>query len=245
MVLGRFTLPGGFIMSSLLKNLLAKPVSEEELLAVGDQRDTGTLARLSRHQLIQLCEEGKLAETSVEGISLPTENVLQIARFTVGLALFKRNINTTKVDVANRIVKYKKSVAFILENHQLRLKSAATKSAKNAQRRANTMAEVTEIVKGSKAAGKSPAKAAKKAPAKEAKKTAEPGDADETVSRYATDMRKIKVVNKENPHREGSARANAFDAVITSKTVADYAATGNKPKYLDKWVDSGNIELIG
>lgn len=61
---------------------------------------------------------------------------------------------------------------------------------------------------------------------------------------YGADTRRIKVVVKENPHREGTTRHAAFEAVRTSKTIADYAATGSKPKYLDRWRKSGHIEVV-
>lgn len=86
-------------------------------------------------------------------------------------------------------------------------------------------------------------KAATKAPAKKAAKKAAKDTPEVGVSRYADDQRKIKVLIKENPHREATGRAAAFDAVKESKTVADYAATGNKPKYLADWVERGHISL--
>ncbi len=59
----------------------------------------------------------------------------------------------------------------------------------------------------------------------------------------AADNRKIKVLNKENPHREQSNRAAQFDLVLGSKTVEDYLAAGGKSKYLDRWVESGHISV--
>ncbi len=61
---------------------------------------------------------------------------------------------------------------------------------------------------------------------------------------YANDTRQIKIVIRENPHHKGTARAAAFTAVCKAKTVADYAASGNKVKYLSKWKASGHIALI-
>lgn len=55
------------------------------------------------------------------------------------------------------------------------------------------------------------------------------------------DNRKISNVTKENPHREGSGRYEAYEAVKKSKKVSDYLAAGHKPKYLNKWVEQ---ELI-
>jgi hypothetical protein len=61
---------------------------------------------------------------------------------------------------------------------------------------------------------------------------------------YTNDTRKIKIVIRENPHHKGTARAAAFDAVCKAKTVADYAASGNKVKYLSRWKTSGHITFI-
>ena len=58
-----------------------------------------------------------------------------------------------------------------------------------------------------------------------------------------SDKRKIKIVNKENPFREGSNRAASFDALKGAKTVGDYKEAGGKTKYLSKLVESGHIEL--
>lgn len=61
---------------------------------------------------------------------------------------------------------------------------------------------------------------------------------------YVNDTRKIKIVIRENPHREGTSRHAAFEAARTAKTVADYAATGNKPKYIAVWKKSGHIQVV-
>jgi hypothetical protein len=61
---------------------------------------------------------------------------------------------------------------------------------------------------------------------------------------YSADSRRIRIVIKENPHREGTTRHAAFEAVRASKTVADYAVTGNKPKYIEVWRKSGHIEVV-
>lgn len=57
------------------------------------------------------------------------------------------------------------------------------------------------------------------------------------------DVRKITVKNKENPYRDGSGRAAAFDALKGAKTVEDYKSAGGKVKYLSRWVEEGRIEL--
>lgn len=57
------------------------------------------------------------------------------------------------------------------------------------------------------------------------------------------DTRKITILNKENPHREGSGRYEAFEAVKKSKKVSDYIASGSKTKYLAAWEESGHINI--
>ena len=73
---------------------------------------------------------------------------------------------------------------------------------------------------------------------------AEPGERAERARKYPATM-KIKVLNKENPHREGTGRADAFNALLASKTVGDYYETGHKVKYLKDWAESGHIEALG
>lgn len=84
-----------------------------------------------------------------------------------------------------------------------------------------------------KAKAEKPAKAAKVAKAK-----AEPK---ERVAK--DDNRKITNVVKENPHREGTGRHAAYEAVKKAKKVSDYLAEGHKPKYLAKWDEQGFITL--
>ncbi len=57
------------------------------------------------------------------------------------------------------------------------------------------------------------------------------------------DTRKIKILNKENPYREGSNRAASFDALKGAKTAQDYKDAGGKAKYLSRWAAEGIIEL--
>lgn len=76
-----------------------------------------------------------------------------------------------------------------------------------------------------------------------AKKAAEPkGD----KAPAAADTRKLVMVAKaENPHREDSNRAKAFEAARKAKTVADYSAAGSfaKPKYIAVWEKAGLIKV--
>jgi hypothetical protein len=57
------------------------------------------------------------------------------------------------------------------------------------------------------------------------------------------DTRKIKILNKENPYRENSGRAAAFNALKGAKTVEDYKSAGGKTKYLSRWAEEGRISL--
>ncbi len=59
------------------------------------------------------------------------------------------------------------------------------------------------------------------------------------------DLRKIKILNKENPYREGSNRATSFDALKGAKTVEDYKTAGGKAKYISRWVSENRIEVSG
>lgn len=90
--------------------------------------------------------------------------------------------------------------------------------------------------------------AVKKEVAEKKKKDKDEDDEEDNGSfakRKYADSLKIKILNKENPHREGSKRAEAFDALKTCKTVGDFYKTGKKTKYLDDWVESGHLEEIG
>lgn len=54
----------------------------------------------------------------------------------------------------------------------------------------------------------------------------------------------IKVLpEQDNPHRAGTYRHKAFEAMLKSKTCADYAASGYKTKYLARWVQEGLIRI--
>jgi hypothetical protein len=85
-----------------------------------------------------------------------------------------------------------------------------------------------------------PAKAEKAAKAAKAEK---PEGASAGRAHKYSDDTKIAVLIKENPHREGTTRAEAFDAVVGCKTVGDYYATGHKTKYLGDWETSGHIKI--
>ena len=86
-----------------------------------------------------------------------------------------------------------------------------------------------------------PAKAEKPSKAPKAPK-AEPAEGRGAPHKYA-DGTKISVLIKDNPHREGTARADAFSAVLGCKTVDDYYAAGHKTKYLGDWETSGHIKI--
>lgn len=57
------------------------------------------------------------------------------------------------------------------------------------------------------------------------------------------DVRKISIVNKTNPYREGSNRAASYDALKGAKTVDDYVTAGGKKKYISRWVEEGHITV--
>lgn len=89
-----------------------------------------------------------------------------------------------------------------------------------------------------------PAKAEKpaKAPKSEKAPKAEASEGRGAPRKYEG-ATKITVLIKDNPHREGTARAEAFAAVLGSKTVGDYYAAGHKTKYLGDWETSGHIKI--
>lgn len=98
-----------------------------------------------------------------------------------------------------------------------------------------TEAAVSEAkaAKGAKAAKAKPAKAPAAAKPK----------AEKAAKAPAVREGKIQVLNKENPHREGTGRAEAFNAMLKCKTVQAYAETGNKMKYLKDWTESKHITV--
>ena len=70
------------------------------------------------------------------------------------------------------------------------------------------------------------------------------GEARTKRSNANSDARKLKVLVKESPYREGSKRDLAFQALASAKTVAEYMATeGAKAKYLTRWEQAGIIQV--
>lgn len=57
---------------------------------------------------------------------------------------------------------------------------------------------------------------------------------------------KIEVINKQNPHKPGSNRAQAFDHMLKSKTVGAYLQGGAncKHKYLAAWAKDKLVKLV-
>ena len=114
-------------------------------------------------------------------------------------------------------------------------------------------AEIEALISGS-ATQKSPAKspetrAAKstieKAPAKPSvakPSVAEPSVAEDLVKE--TGNLKIKFVNKENPHKEGSKKAAQFELLRGSKRVSDFLSAGGKAKHLNRWMKEGHLEFL-
>lgn len=65
----------------------------------------------------------------------------------------------------------------------------------------------------------------------------------EAAAEKGPDVRKITILKKENPYREGSGRAASFDALKGAKTVEDYKNAGGKVKYISRWESEGIIKL--
>lgn len=103
-------------------------------------------------------------------------------------------------------------------------------AAKNAEKLAKKAAPAkADKVAGDKPKGKGNPEALKKA--REARAEAGP------------DVRKITIITKENPYREGSGRAASFAALKGAKTVEDYKSAGGKVKYISRWEGEGHIKL--
>lgn len=96
-----------------------------------------------------------------------------------------------------------------------------------------------------KVAPKADVKASTKSAKAEKPAAAEASEASEGrgAPRKYAEGTKIQILNKENPHREGTARAEAFATVLTSKTVDAYYEAGHKTKYLADWETSGHIKI--
>lgn len=93
-------------------------------------------------------------------------------------------------------------------------------------------------------------KAEKKADKKAAEPKAKPKGNPEALKKArearaetGPDVRKITVVEKKNPYREGSNRAASWDALKSAKTAQDYKDAGGKAKYLSRWAEEGLIKL--
>lgn len=101
--------------------------------------------------------------------------------------------------------------------------------------------------KGAAAKKEAPAKADKKAAEKPA--SGRKGNPEALAKARAAraeagpDTRKLSILKKENPYREGSSRAASFDALKGAKTAQDYKDAGGKAKYLSRWAEDGIIKL--
>jgi hypothetical protein len=63
------------------------------------------------------------------------------------------------------------------------------------------------------------------------------------TSGFIVETRKIKVVAKKNPSREGTKAHDFFEMLKKSKTVADYTKLGGSQNYLIWFFDRGAIEI--
>lgn len=109
----------------------------------------------------------------------------------------------------------------------------------------STMADKKAEKLSKKGAGAAkPAKAAKAAEAPKKKGNPEAlKKAREAAADRGPDVRKITIVAKENPYREGSGRAASWDSLKGAKTVEDYKNAGGKVKYINRWESEGKIKL--
>jgi len=218
------------------------------VLAAGSHRETGTLAQLEVRALRWILSDA--------GIKYPgtRETAEMLVRYILEAEWYNRQGDTARAqriqgqlnrymsahtikfttDIPQEEVIMATETAENITNAEATPKFAKKGASKKTVTKGNGNA-TTQKSGGKVTKGKKAAKPAKKDKAAE-------GEASEPT-RYANDTRKIKVVIKDNPHRENTGRYEAFEAVRSAKTVADYAATGHKPKYLSKWVEAGHIEL--
>jgi hypothetical protein len=63
------------------------------------------------------------------------------------------------------------------------------------------------------------------------------------TSGYVLETRKVKIVAKKNPSREGTKAYDYFEMLKKSKTVADYNKLGGSQNYLIWFFDRGAIEI--
>lgn len=91
--------------------------------------------------------------------------------------------------------------------------------------------------------GKAPKKASKKSAVKKATGVVKKASKKEATSEVAPDTRKIKLLVKENPKREGSAAYERFELYSSSKTVQDFKDAGGKAADLTHDEQKGFIEV--
>jgi hypothetical protein len=99
------------------------------------------------------------------------------------------------------------------------------------------------------AAAEKPAKAPKTPKADKAEGSGRKGNPEALAKARAAraeagpDTRKLTILKKENPYREGSNRAASFDALKGAKTVEDYKTAGGKVKYITRWIEEELISV--
>lgn len=64
-----------------------------------------------------------------------------------------------------------------------------------------------------------------------------------SVGKYAGAAAIKQLPDCANPHRAGTYRFKAFAAMQAAKTAGDYALSGYKAKYLERWVKLGLIRV--
>lgn len=68
-------------------------------------------------------------------------------------------------------------------------------------------------------------------------------DAPGSVGKYSGTAAIKFQADSANPHRAGTYRHKAYEAMAKCKTAGEYALTGFKPKYLERWVKAGLIRV--
>lgn len=222
--------------STLLTNLIATDVPDEQLLAAGHHRDTGTLAQLTKHQLEKLVP-------AAAGLGMSYDTVLRLARFPVERALRVKR-GATDADLVDFDAKAYTLTSAIYTTH------AAKQDRTTAQRSAPKVNDETVVTEATKTPGKKAGakQAAKKTAAKKtvAKKAAKKTSGDSAAVRYAG--KKIKALVKEHTARPGTKRAIGMDILLKAKTTDEALEKfakhdGIDASFIRHAVDQGYIQL--
>lgn len=118
--------------------------------------------------------------------------------------------------------------------------SKVSNSSATGEEYASGVVAVNPAAKAATPRGNAMAKDAKKGNPEALKKAQEAMEGKRAIER----TKKIKVLKKEMPHREGSKAETSFKALLKAKTVGDYQEAGGDPGYL-RWYVEHDIASVG